>query len=268
MNDSCDGSGHCVDSFKPPTRLCRIAANDCDAEETCTGTSGSCPADGFRAATTTCTGASNGGPCDGTDSCDGAGHCVDAFKAANKVCRAATNQCDQDELCTGTSSGCPADGYKPATTNCVGTSNGGACDGTDSCDGAGHCVDGFKSGTPNNCVTYVTNLKFTTKVALTWNAADSTVNYDLIRGEVANLRTDAGLGRAVCGQNDVVAVQTTDAAVPDPGKCFYYVVRGDEPSPTPDTYDSDGLVPVGHEARDSEVGTTGGTDCHVRTSLN
>jgi hypothetical protein len=145
--DSCDGAGVCVDGFKPSTTVCRAAAGQCDVAESCTGTSGACPANGYAPKTTACVGTSNGGACDGTDSCDGAGVCVDGFKPSTTVCRAAAGQCDVAESCTGTSGACPANGYAPKTTACVGTSNGGACDATDSCNGSGVCVDGFKPST-------------------------------------------------------------------------------------------------------------------------
>jgi hypothetical protein len=115
--------------------------------ESCTGSSGSCPANGFASATTACTGTSNGGACDGTDSCDGSGTCVDGFQPATTTCRESAGQCDVAESCTGSSGACPPNGFASATTACIGTSNGGACDGTDSCDGSGNCVDGFKSAT-------------------------------------------------------------------------------------------------------------------------
>src|SRR5262245_37986081 len=145
--DSCDGAGHCKDGFLSSTTTCRAAAGECDVAESCTGTSGACPADGFKPETTSCTGTSNGGACDGTDSCDGAGHCKDGFLSSTTIFRAAAGECDVAESCTGSSGACPADGFKPETTSCTRSSTGGACDGTDSCDGAGHCKDGFLTAT-------------------------------------------------------------------------------------------------------------------------
>src|SRR5262249_26890347 len=145
--DSCDGAGKCVDGFQSATTTCRESAGQCDVAESCTGSSGACPADGFAPKTTACTGTSNGGPCDGTDSCDGAGKCGDAFQSAPTPCRESAGECDVAESCTGSSGACPADGFAPKTTACTGPSSGGACDGTDSCDGAGKCVDGFQPAT-------------------------------------------------------------------------------------------------------------------------
>ena len=146
--DSCNGHGACVDGFLAATTICRADAGQCDVAESCTGTSGACPANGFQAATTTCVGTSNGGACDGADSCSGtANTCVDGFLTATTTCRASAGQCDVAESCTGTSGACPANAFQTATTACVGTSNSGLCDGTDSCDGAGACVDGFLTAT-------------------------------------------------------------------------------------------------------------------------
>ncbi|KAJ0180250.1 hypothetical protein K1T71_003654 [Dendrolimus kikuchii] len=56
-------SGECCDKcqLKPRGVVCRDATNECDLEETCTGLSGSCPADAHR---------KNGEPCE-----DGKGYC-------------------------------------------------------------------------------------------------------------------------------------------------------------------------------------------------
>src|SRR5262245_5661816 len=145
--DSCKGGENtCVDGFQPATTICRASAGQCDVAESCTGSSGACPADAFQPATTACVGTSNGGPCDGTDSCKGGENtCVDGFQPATTICRASAGQCDVAESCSGSSGDCPADAFQPATTACVGTSNGGACDGTDSCKGGENtCVDGFQ----------------------------------------------------------------------------------------------------------------------------
>src|SRR2546427_10931298 len=79
--------------------------------ETCTGTSGTCPADAFASSSTHCTGASQGGACDddAADHCSGTNNtCVDEYQAATVTCRASAGQCDVAETCTGTSGTCPA----------------------------------------------------------------------------------------------------------------------------------------------------------------
>src|SRR3989442_14927551 len=97
----------------------------------CTGTSGACPADGFKSSSTHCTGASQGGACDddAADHCSGTSDsCVDVVEPATTTCRASAGQCDVAEMCTGTSGACPADGFKSSSTHCTGASQGGACD--------------------------------------------------------------------------------------------------------------------------------------------
>ena len=150
--ETCSGSSTTcpADGFQSSTTICRASAGQCDVAESCTGSSVACPGDGFASATTACVGSSNGDACDGTDSCSGtANTCVDGFLASTTICRASAGQCDVAESCTGTSGACPGDGFASATTTCVGTSNGGACDGTDSCSGtANTCVDGFLEEDP------------------------------------------------------------------------------------------------------------------------
>src|SRR3989442_355202 len=86
--DSCDGAGHCVDGFKSATTTCRPSAGQCDVAESCTGTSGACPADGFASSSTSCTGTSNGGAGDGADHCSGTSNsCVDVFLSSTTTCR-------------------------------------------------------------------------------------------------------------------------------------------------------------------------------------
>jgi cysteine-rich repeat protein len=81
--DKCSGTANtCVDKFKPSSVECRADAGQCDVPESCTGTSGACPADQFEPATTLCTGTSQGDVCDNdtADHCTGADNsCVDVF---------------------------------------------------------------------------------------------------------------------------------------------------------------------------------------------
>src|SRR5206468_5739551 len=126
----------CVDVFAPATTVCRASAGQCDVAETCTGTSGTCPAVGFASASTSCTGASQGGACDGADHCSGtANSCVDVFAPATTVCRASRSEGRRAGNGTGTSGAWPADGFASASTSCTGASHGGACDGADHCSG-------------------------------------------------------------------------------------------------------------------------------------
>src|SRR5207249_1705554 len=120
--DHCAGTSNtCVDAFQTSSVTCRADAGQCDVAETCTGTSGACPADAFEANTVACTGASQGGTCDddAADRCSGtANTCVDGFQASSVTCRADAGQCDVAETCTGTSGACPADAFEPNTVGC------------------------------------------------------------------------------------------------------------------------------------------------------
>src|SRR5207244_12258121 len=63
--DHCTGSSNaCVDVFQAARYTCRDSAGQCDVAETCPGTSGACPVDGFASSSTHCTGASQSGACD------------------------------------------------------------------------------------------------------------------------------------------------------------------------------------------------------------
>src|SRR5207247_640324 len=104
--DHCNGTSNtCVDVFKAATTTCRASAGQCDVAEMCTGSSGACPADGFKSSATSCTGTSQGGACDDdpADHCSGTSNtCVDVFKAATTTCRASAGQCDVAEICRAT----------------------------------------------------------------------------------------------------------------------------------------------------------------------
>src|SRR5439155_1080065 len=150
--DHCTGSGNaCVDVFQAAGYTCRDSAGQCDVAETCSGTSGACPADGFASSSTHCLGTSQGGGCDddAADHCTGTGNaCVDVFQAAGYTCRDSAGQCDVAETCPGTSGACPVDGFASSSTHCLGASQGGGCDNdaADHCTGSGNaCVDVFQA---------------------------------------------------------------------------------------------------------------------------
>src|SRR5438093_1391345 len=65
-------SNTCVDIFQSSTFVCRASAGQCDVAETCTGSSGACPADGFQPSGTGCDDAD---PCTAGEVCGAAGAC-------------------------------------------------------------------------------------------------------------------------------------------------------------------------------------------------
>ena len=171
VNDMCTG-GVCAGTPGNAGTVCRPAANDCDVEETCTGTDADCPPDAHvpdktscddgHACTVddTCTGGVcagtlagagvicrpvNGG-CDIAETCDGTDpDCpADEFLAAGTLCRAAANGCDVPEECTGTSASCPTDVVQPNGTVC--TAVGNPCS-VGTCKGDGVAFVGFTAAT-------------------------------------------------------------------------------------------------------------------------
>src|SRR5207302_6690195 len=70
--DACDGAGACTHPAGNAGAVCRPVAGQCDAAETCTGTSITCPADGFEPDGTTC---DDGNACTTADACSN-GACI------------------------------------------------------------------------------------------------------------------------------------------------------------------------------------------------
>ncbi|KDO16724.1 hypothetical protein SPRG_17781, partial [Saprolegnia parasitica CBS 223.65] len=146
--DYCDGKGNCEDKYLPSTTVCRLSKGQCDIAESCTGSSGACPADAFASVTTTCSGLSTGGACDGVDYCDGRGNCVDEYLPTTTVCRPSKGQCDVAEswhrqfwflsarwICGVDQDGNCVDVYLPSTTVCRPSASD--CDAPETCTGTG-----------------------------------------------------------------------------------------------------------------------------------
>ena len=132
-NGACDAAETCTGSSTTcPTdvnvaagTVCRAANGACDVAEACSGSSSACPADVFASSSTTCRAVA--GVCDKAETCSGSSvSCpADTFLSAGTSCRAATNECDQAETCTGASNSCPSDSYKAAGAAC--TDDGNVC---------------------------------------------------------------------------------------------------------------------------------------------
>jgi N-acetylneuraminic acid mutarotase len=137
--DVCNAGGSCVHTPGNAGAVCRPSAGLCDLEESCTGSSPNCPADGFVAALTVCR--VKAGDCDVEEACSGVGpSCpADGFIAGGTVCRTASGDCDAAESCSGISAACPADAPAPAGSPC-GSPSATSCTSPDTCDGAGSCV--------------------------------------------------------------------------------------------------------------------------------
>lgn len=130
--EECDGGACCTLMCELATWVCRPAAGGCDLVEACTGTSASCPADGFVAAGIECRGVA--GQCDVAESCTGGSAQCPADAKGSGVCRSSAGQCDQPESCDGSSNDCPANAFLPGTTEC--RASGGVCDAAEHCTGS------------------------------------------------------------------------------------------------------------------------------------
>jgi hypothetical protein len=137
----------CGMSFQPATTQCRAAADLCDTPASCTGSSVTCPANGFKSSTTQCRAAVDG--CDNPASCTGSSAVCppNGFKSSTTQCRAAVDGCDNPASCTGTSAVCPPNGFKSATTQCRAAAD--LCDTAASCTGSSATCppNGFKPAT-------------------------------------------------------------------------------------------------------------------------
>ncbi len=134
--ESCSGSSATcpADGFQSVGSVCRAASGLCDVAETCSGSSAACPADALATVGTVCRSASGG--CDVAESCTGSSNAcpADGFAAAGVVCRATAGSCDLSETCTGASAACPADAKSTALCRAA----AGGCDSAESCDGVGN----------------------------------------------------------------------------------------------------------------------------------
>jgi len=134
--ESCSGtSGTCpADALATSGTPCRASAGVCDVAESCSGSGAQCPADGFVGAGTSCRPAA--GTCDVEESCTGSGSAcpADVLLGAGTSCRAAAGDCDLAESCTGGSAQCPADALAGAGTACRAAA--GACDVAEACSGS------------------------------------------------------------------------------------------------------------------------------------
>lgn len=228
--DLCDGAGTCLAFFAPSTTTCRPSADVCDVAETCTGTSATCPADGFAAAGTVCA-PSSGATCDAPDVCDGASAaCSPRFAASSVVCRAVNGDCDVAESCTGTSTVCPADGFRAAGALC--RSGAGLCDVAEVCSGASNAcpTDGFASvGTicrPQSGVCDVAETCVGTASCPIDGSAPNGTSCDDGLGCNGTSTCNAG----ACSAGTPVACTdgnrcTTDACV-EPGTCSFSTIAG------------------------------------------
>jgi hypothetical protein len=101
---------------------CRPSAGECDAVESCSGSSIECPPDSPAPAGSAC--GDDGNACT-EDVCDAAATCQHPAGNAGAICRPSAGACDAAESCSGDSSACPQDGFMSAGTPCSSASCSG-----------------------------------------------------------------------------------------------------------------------------------------------
>jgi len=142
--ETCTGSSTTcpADGFASSSTVCRADAGACDVAETCTGAGAACPADSFEPAGTAC-GSASDTVCDNPDTCNASGACQANNEPATTVCRADAGDCDVEEKCDGAGS-CPANAFEPAGTAC-GSPTDTDCDNPDTCNASGACQANYES---------------------------------------------------------------------------------------------------------------------------
>src|SRR5207249_208679 len=131
--ENCTGSSATcpADAKEPAGTACTDDGNPCSTDE-CDGTNDACqhPRSEERRV-----GRGWGGPCDVDETCTGTSSTCpnDMFEPSFVVCRASAGECDPAEMCTGTGPSCPADAKSASGTAC--TDDGNPCS-TDQCDGS------------------------------------------------------------------------------------------------------------------------------------
>src|SRR5205823_4158950 len=135
--ETCDdgnlASGDCCSSacaIEAAGTVCRAAAGVCDVQETCTGSSSTCPND--AKSTAVCRPAA--GICDVEETCTGSSSTCPNDAKSTAVCRAAAGICDLAESCDGVSNSCPADSFVAGGTTCRAAA--GICDVAEKCTGS------------------------------------------------------------------------------------------------------------------------------------
>jgi hypothetical protein len=136
LNDTCSGSSATCPTDAKSTAVCRASAGTCDLTENCNGAGNNCPAD----AKSTAVCRASGGVCDVTETCDGVADTCPTDTKSTAVCRASGGTCDVVESCDGATDDCPSDDVLPSSTEC--RASGGVCDLAENCTGSGPVCPG------------------------------------------------------------------------------------------------------------------------------
>jgi hypothetical protein len=192
LQETCSGSSSTCPADLKSTAPCRASAGDCDIAESCNGVSNNCPADVLRPSSFTCR--NSAGICDVAENCTGGSPTcpADLFEPATTECRGSAGDCDIAESCTGSSAACPADALEPASTVCRGSA--GACDIAESCTGSSAACpsDAIQPG-PVNQASGATASQSSTDVGTADLANDGNTDGDFANGSVSrtNAETEA-----------------------------------------------------------------------------
>jgi hypothetical protein len=157
----------------------------------------------------------DGNPCNGVETCSAGNTC----QAGTPVVCSAQDACHVAGTCS------PATGLcsNPNAPNGTTCSDGNACTGNDSCTG------GVCGGVTLVVPSEVTNVRFTTKTAITWNSASGAgpgTVHDAVRGLEEQLPVGSGASQSCLTPGGIAAATTADATSPPSGKAFWYLVRG------------------------------------------
>ncbi len=117
------------------------------------------------------------------------------------------------------------------------------------------------TGTADPAVEPIMGLLFDSTAGIDWSAAPSATGYDVMRGDLSDLRWNESVGDATCGWEDHPSTSLVDSEAPAPGTGFYYMIRGDAEQRTAGTLDNPPGMSMPSEGRDEEVGTAGGSAC-------
>jgi hypothetical protein len=110
---------------RPSSAQCRASAGECDAAEFCTGTSTTCPADGFRASGAACS--SDGNACT-SDVCNGSGTCTHPLAPVGTTCNSPS--VGSWGSCGGFSDTCDETGSQSRSVTTYACTSAGACAGS------------------------------------------------------------------------------------------------------------------------------------------
>jgi hypothetical protein len=145
--ETCSGSSGACPADAKSTSVCRPAAGACDVAESCNGISVNCPADAFSSPLVTCR--ASAGACDIAENCTGTGPLCPVDAKSTAVCRPSAGDCDLADSCNGVANTCPPDQLVTAGTTCRPAASD--CDVAETCTGSSVAcpADGFQpDGSP------------------------------------------------------------------------------------------------------------------------